>query len=243
MVIFTGAEAIEAVRLTEPGGNMHDECSGSPEQANVTVCGNAIGELTFIEIALVVCPATTVSELGDGALNESICAALITVCVSVVDTLAEKLESLPYEAVTECDPAGRLAVLNVATPSVKVPMPSDVLPSLNVTVPDGVPDPGAVAVTVEVNVTDAPVAEGFNDETTEVLVAALFTTCDSAGDDVLPLKLESPLYCAVIECVPAVSVLDCNVATAAESVIVEPICVVPSKNFTVPLGTAVPDAG
>ena len=38
-------------------------------------------------------------------------------------------------------------------PSRATGVPSVVAPSLNVTIPDGVPDPGAIVVTVAVNVT------------------------------------------------------------------------------------------
>jgi hypothetical protein len=54
-----------------------------------------------------------------------------------------------------------------------------------------VPEPGATAVTVAVNVTDCPNTDGFADEVSAVLVAALFTVCVSV-DDVLPLKFVSP---------------------------------------------------
>ena len=48
-------------------------------------------------------------------------------------------------------------VANVATPDAfRVLVPSTVVPSLNVTVPDGDPAPGAFALTVEVKVTDWP---------------------------------------------------------------------------------------
>ena len=49
-----------------------------------------------------------------------------------------------------CDPAERVAVVYVALPLDTVPVPSVVLPSLNVTVPV------AVDGTVAVNVTDVP---------------------------------------------------------------------------------------
>jgi hypothetical protein len=39
-------------------------------------------------------------------------------------------------------------------------------PSLNVTVPVGVPAPGAAAVTVAVKVTDCPIVEGFAEAAT-----------------------------------------------------------------------------
>ena len=55
----------------------------------------------------------------------------------------------------------------------------------------GVPAPGAVAVTVAVNVTLWPNTDGLADDVSAVLVLAWFTTCDTA-ELVLPLKLLSP---------------------------------------------------
>jgi len=60
-----------------------------------------------------------------------------------------------------------------------------VVPSKNVTVPVGVPDP---VVTVAVKVTLWPAGEGFKDEVTVVVVVAggaAFTTCVNAGEEVL----------------------------------------------------------
>jgi hypothetical protein len=62
---------------------------------------------------------------------------------------------------------------------------------MKVTVPVGVPDPGATAMTVAVNVTDWPKAEGFNDELKVVEVDAVLTTCLRVAD-VLLEKLLSP---------------------------------------------------
>jgi hypothetical protein len=45
-------------------------------------------------------------------------------------------------------------------------------PSLNATVPVGVPAPGAVTDTVAVYVTDCPVTDGFTEDTTPVDVKA-----------------------------------------------------------------------
>jgi hypothetical protein len=71
-----------------------------------------------------------------------------------------------------------------------------VVPSLKVT------DPFVTAVpplvTVAVTVTISPKAEGFGVEVTLVAVDAALTVCDHA-DDVLPAKLLSPPYEAVIE--------------------------------------------
>jgi hypothetical protein len=68
---------------------------------------------------------------------------------------------------------------------------------LNVTVPLGVPDPGALALTVAVNVTLCPNTDGVSEVATLVLLFAWFTTCVKSAD-VLPLKLPSPPYTAVI---------------------------------------------
>ena len=72
-------------------------------------------------------------------------------------------------------------------------MPSDVVEFMvNVTVPAGVAD---AEVTVAVNVTLCPRAEGFGEETRVVVVAApvaALTVWDSAAE-LLGLKLESPV--------------------------------------------------
>jgi len=60
------------------------------------------------------------------------------------------------------------------------------------TVPVGVPVPGAVAVTVAVKVTDCPKTEGLTEELTAVVVLALLTVCVKL-DEALALKLPSPL--------------------------------------------------
>ena len=64
---------------------------------------------------------------------------------------------------------------NVALPLLSVPVPNTVAPFLNVTVPVGVPLPGATAATVAVNVTDWPNTDGLCDELTVLELAALFT--------------------------------------------------------------------
>jgi len=66
------------------------------------------------------------------------------------------------------------------------------VPSLTVTVPVGVPLPGATAVTVNVKLTGWPTAEGFELwPVMVVVVAAAFTVCGVPAD-VLPAKLGSP---------------------------------------------------
>ena len=67
-----------------------------------------------------------------------------------------------------------------------MPVPSVVLPSENVTVPVAV-----AGVTVAVNVTGEPYADGFADEASVTVVLALFTVCVRAVD-VLLLSFASP---------------------------------------------------
>src|SRR6478752_6681364 len=63
-----------------------------------------------------------------------------------------------------------------------------VAPSRNVTVPVGVPDPGACAVTAAVNVTAPPCTDGLGDAVTVVVVASGSTRCANGLDD------DSPRY-------------------------------------------------
>ena len=90
-------------------------------------------------------------------------------------------------------PADRAEVVKVAMPPLSVPVPIGLPPSRNVTVPVGVPVPGATGETVAVKVTDWPKTEGFADEVTAVVVSALLTTCGlPVSEPVLPLKFPSP---------------------------------------------------
>src|SRR5437867_8878683 len=62
------------------------------------------------------------------------------------------------------------AVASVTWPELSVPLPRLVAPSLNVTVPVGVPVAGATALTVAVKNTVWPDTEGLSDEETVVVV-------------------------------------------------------------------------
>lgn len=117
--------------------------------------------------------------------------AMFTVCMSVLDVLAEKLLLPPYAALIEWLPRLSVEVLNVAIPPLSVFEPKVVAPSLKVTVPVGVPDPGATALTVAVKVTDWPKTEGFADDATAVVVLSVFTICVRM-EEVLVEKLELP---------------------------------------------------
>ena len=72
-------------------------------------------------------------------------------------------------------PPARLPVMNVAVPPFRTAVPSVFGPSRNVTVPVGVPAPGATALTVAVNDTTCPAADGFGADVSVVVVEEAFT--------------------------------------------------------------------
>ena len=76
-------------------------------------------------------------------------------------------------------PMASAEVENVATPPLREPLPTGLPPSRNVTVPVGVPDPGATAEAVAVKVTDWPNTDGFAEDVTVVVVSALLTVKDA----------------------------------------------------------------
>jgi hypothetical protein len=90
--------------------------------------------------------------------------------------LATKFVSPPYCAVSECVPTLSEEVANVATPLPFAKLaPSTVAPSKKVIVPVGVPEPGAIALTVAVSVTVSPGTEGFTSEVSTVALETCMT--------------------------------------------------------------------
>src|ERR1700680_876630 len=89
-------------------------------------------------------------------------------------------------------PLASVDVLKVALPAERAPVPMIVVPSLNVTVPVGVPE---VALTVAVKVTGWPKVDGFNEEARVVVVATAVglgstnTTASSFGEACVGLQL------------------------------------------------------
>lgn len=130
--------------------------------------------------------------------------------------------------------------LRVCVPQAEMFVP----PSLKATVPGGVPEPGATALTVAVKVTEVPRIEGLAEELSPVVVSALFTVWEKF-DDVLVLKLVSPLYTAVIWLwLPTLRLVVVHVAWPEPRVCVpQPVMVEPpSRKFTVPLRAPEPGA-
>jgi hypothetical protein len=94
--------------------------------------------------------------------------------------------------VSAWDPTLSDVVVSDATPAVSVPEPSAVAPSKKLTVPVGVPAPGATTATVAVKVLACPNTDGSGAEVNVAVVDAWFTVCVSTGE-VVPVKLVSPL--------------------------------------------------
>jgi len=106
--------------------------------------------------------------------------AWLTTCETALEVEVEKFVSPPYTPVMLWVPSARAEVVYVATPALNVPVPRVVAPSLKVTVPVGVPEPGETAATVAVKVTDCPKTLGFTLETTLVVLLDWLTTCETA---------------------------------------------------------------
>ena len=87
--------------------------------------------------------------------------------------LVVKSPSASYKAVIEWLPTASADVVKLATPEPSsIPAPSGVEPSMNIMVPVGIPEPGALEVTVAVNFTDWPNTEGLAEEATSEVVAS-----------------------------------------------------------------------
>ena len=133
----------------------------------------------------------TIRPLFDGLrldVKVVVVLALFTVCVSAEDVLPVWLASPLYRAVMEWVPATRLEIENAATPfELSAEVPSVETPSMKVTVPVA-PEDG---LTVAVNTTCCPNAEGFSDDINAVVLLIELTVCISE-EDVLPAKCVSP---------------------------------------------------
>src|SRR6266568_5158784 len=141
----------------------------------------------------------------------------------------------------ECGPPVREDGAELARPWLKgrlLQLVMAVPPSWKVTFPAGVPEPGLLAVTVAVKVTDCLNTDGLAEELADVVVP-YFTVCVSL-EEVLPLKFASPPYDALIEWEPTASVLVTNVAWPEPFRVPVPRVLEPSLKVTVPVGVPAP---
>jgi hypothetical protein len=136
--------------------------------------------------------------------------------------------------VIECVPTVSIELAKVAIPLLfNVPVPSVVVPSRKLTVPVGMPE--VLDVIVAVNVTGEPL-DAVAAELTNAAVAAAKVMVSVTAAEVLGAKLALPLYFALIEWVPPVSVDIVKVATPPLFNVLVPSAVVPSRKLTVPVG-------
>ena len=160
----------------------------------------------------------------------------------VGETLPAKPAVPAYDAVIWCAPWARAEVVYAACPVASKATVATVLPlSRMVTVPDGVPVPGALVETVAVNVTACPTLAGSAVDVSVVVVGSGLTVWLSAVEE-LPLKLVSPPYVAVIECEPTAKIEVVRMARLVASSGPLPRTVAPSLNVTVPAGAPPPGA-
>src|SRR5262245_6267257 len=132
-------------------------------------------------------------------------------------------------------PATAKLVVNVALPPVPTAtVPRITFPSLKVTVPVGVPAPGATAATLAEKVTAWPVTAGLTDDPRVSVVAAGLTVTIVAAE-VLAAKPVTPKKEAVSAWLPTNSDV-VRVARPVASSGAEPSRVLPSRKKTVPIG-------
>src|SRR6266550_2260158 len=108
----------------------------------------------------------------------------------------------PAATVPLCPPAELNAMLQLPVATLALQL---CVPSLTVTVPVGVPLPGAFATTVNAKLTAWPTAEGSGVWLVIVVVVPAAVTVWDAPADVLPAKFASPPYVAVSVLLPAVA--------------------------------------
>ena len=106
----------------------------------------------------------------------------LTVCVKIADVLLRSSTLPEYTAVIECAPWVNADVEIVAIPLASVAVPTVVAPFFNVTVPVGVPLPGATVTTLMVKVTDLPSVDGLSEEVRVVELDALLTVSVSTAE-------------------------------------------------------------
>lgn len=193
----------------------------TPPSRNCTLPVAVDGVTATVKVT--VCPR--VEGLGlDVSVSEEV--ALITSAIAgEVDPTV--FESPPYTAVIECVPCVKADVENVAVPALTAPVPIATAPSRNWTLPVAVD-----GVTAAVKVTACPSVEGFALDVSVSEEVALINW--AIAGEVDPKTCESPLYAAVMECVPGVNPDVEKVATPELTVLV-PIAAPPSRNVMLPV--------
>ena len=116
-------------------------------------------------------------------------AAAFTVCDALAEVLVAKLVSPVYTADRVSDPLAGNVIEHV--PSTTVAVQVSPKPSLIVTLPAGVPLPGATAATVKLIVTAWPTTDGSGLSLVIVVVVEAWLTVCANAEEVLPVKFAS----------------------------------------------------
>ena len=120
-----------------------------------------------VTVAVSVTVAPVATDVGEAVSAVVVAVSVeVTVMLTAGEVLVAKVVDPPYTAVIECVPAVENEVASVALPELSVPVPSEVVPSMKVTVPVAVE-----GVTVAVSVTLVPVATDVAEEVSAVVVA------------------------------------------------------------------------
>ncbi len=230
----------EVANMASPALRLAGVC-GAPSMLNVTV---PVGVPAPGDTASTLAVNVTLLPNVEG-FNDELTAVLLlagsTVWKKSMEVLKLKLSSPLYVALIVWLPTLNDAFVNVACPDALMLTGVCGVPSrLNVTLPVSVPAPGATGATVAVNTTDCPNTDGFAEEARVVVVSALLTVCVKSVE-VLPVRLASPLYVAVmLGWLPTDNDAVMKFACPLASVPV-PSVVAPSSKVTVPVGVLTPD--
>jgi hypothetical protein len=143
---------------------------------NVTVpVGTPAAGTTGLTVAVSVTIWPTAAGFGDN-FKAVVVLPLLIVSVSAVEVLGATPVSPSYVAVIARAPTASPRVVSVARRAAfNGRVSSGVAPSKKVTVPVGVPAPGATTLTVAVNTTGRPITDGFGAAIRAVALAARVT--------------------------------------------------------------------
>jgi len=198
---------------------------------NVTVPETAPGVMLAMNVKGV--PDVKAVVPSDSSRSTSV-GALFTVWIRAAETAPLKVASPLYCAVMVCVPPPSKAVLKLTVPLLSGRFPEmATVPSKKTTVP--VAEAGA---TLAVKVSASPKTEGFAPALKTRLTTGVGLgefTVSSNGADELALKPASPLYWAVIECVPIDRPEMVKLAEPPMSGNSPEITFGPSKNVTAPV--------
>lgn len=219
------------VKLTEPLlTGIGSEMAVSPSK-NSTVPDATPGVMLAMNVSEV--PEVKAVVPSDSSRSTSV-GALFTVWIRAAETAPLKVASPLYRAVMVCVPPPNNAVLKLTVPSLTGRLPEiATVPSKKTTVP--VAEAGA---TLAVKVSVLPNTDGFVPALKTRLTTGVgfgeLTVCRNGADE-LALKAPSPLYWAVMECVPMERPEMVMLAEPFASGNSPEMTFEPSKNVTVPV--------